>query len=67
MKVGAPWRDLQLEFGHWQTVYKRFSQWAKLRILDELLLELPKDAYPEVIMIDSTFFTVNSAIVKPSP
>lgn len=33
MKSGAPWRDLPLEFGPWQTVYKRFSQWAKLGIL----------------------------------
>jgi len=54
MKTGAPWRDLPFEFGPWETVYKRFSQWAKLGLLGELLLKFSKDADPEAIMIDST-------------
>ena len=55
MKTGAPGRDLPSEFGAWQTVYNRFSQWAKLGIWDEVLKELSKDADPEAIMIDASF------------
>jgi|SRR6478735_2965588 len=28
-KTGAPWRDLPERFGHWRTIYNRFSNWAK--------------------------------------
>ena len=55
MKTGAPWRDLPPELGAWQTAYKRFSQWAKLGIWEEVLLELSKDADLEAAMIDGSF------------
>ena len=52
MKTGSPWRDLPPEFGAGQTVYKRFWQWAKLGIWDEVLAELSRGADPEAIMIE---------------
>ena len=55
MKTGASWRDLPSEFGAWQTVYKRFSQWAKMGIWDEVLQELSQEADPEAIIIDASF------------
>jgi transposase len=55
MKTGSPWRDLPAEFGAWQTVYKRFSRWAKSGIWDEVLQELSKDADWEAVMIDGSF------------
>lgn len=55
MKTGSPWRDLPLEYGAWQTVYKRFRQWAKCGIWDEIFHELSKDADPEAIMIDASY------------
>jgi transposase len=27
-RVGAPWRDLPMEFGPWQTVWKRHHRWS---------------------------------------
>ena len=44
MKTGAPWRDLPLESGAWQTAYKRLGQWAKPGIWNDILAELSKDA-----------------------
>ena len=29
LRTGAPWRDLPLSFGPWQTVYNRFNRWSK--------------------------------------
>ena len=55
LNTGAPWRDLPLEFGPWQTVYKRFRQWADCGIWDEVLDVLSQDADPEAIMIDASF------------
>lgn len=27
-RTGAPWRDLDTEFGHWKPIYNRFRRWA---------------------------------------
>jgi transposase len=55
LKTGAPWRDLHLEFGPWQTVYKRFARWAKRAVWDDVLLELSKGADPEALLIDASY------------
>ena len=55
MKTGAPWRDLPDEFGPWQTVYKRFALWTKLRIWDVLFNSIVKNADYESIMLDSSY------------
>jgi len=45
-----PW-----EFGPYQTVHRRFIQWARAGIWDKVLKELAKDADPESIMIDGSY------------
>ena len=62
MKTGSPWRDLPPEFGAWQTVYKRFWQWANSGIWDEVLAKLSKDADPEAIMIDGSFVKLHQHV-----
>ena len=42
LRTGAPWRDLPIEYGPCQTVYKRFSKWAQLSVWDKLLEKLEK-------------------------
>ena len=59
MNTGAPWRDLPFEFGPWQTVYKRFSQWAKSGIWDEVLTLLSGDADFDAIMIDASYIKLH--------
>ena len=29
IRVGCPWRDLPVSFGHWNAVYKRFNEWSR--------------------------------------
>ena len=54
LKTGAPWRDLHPEFGLWKTVHKRFLQWAKLEIWDDILKMLSVNADSEIIIIDAS-------------
>lgn len=59
MKTGAPWRDLPIEFGPWQTVYKRFSKWTKLSVWDDLFTNLKKASDYESIMLDSSYIKLH--------
>ncbi len=27
-RTGAPWRDVPERFGHWNSIYQRFSEWS---------------------------------------
>ena len=54
LKTGAPWRDLPHEFGPWKTVHKRFLQWAKLEIWEDILKKLSIAADTEVIIVDAS-------------
>ena len=40
LRAGAPWRDLPVEFGPWQTVYTRFCQWRDDGTLDRIVKRL---------------------------
>ncbi len=37
LKTGAPWRDLPLRFGPWQTVYDHFRNWRSGGVYDRIL------------------------------
>ena len=59
MKTGAPWRDLHPEFGPWNTVHKRFLEWARLEGWNDILRMLSINADPEAIIIDATFIKLH--------
>ena len=58
MKTGAPWRDLPPEFGPWKMVHKRFLEWVKLEVWDDILCMLSIQADPEDI-IDATIIKLH--------
>ena len=59
LKTGAPWRDLLPEFGPWQTVYKRFAKWAKLKVWDDILEGLSENSDLENVLIDASYIKVH--------
>jgi transposase len=59
LRTGAPWRDLPVRYGSWQTCYARFTRWRQDGTWDRLLahMQTKSDAVGEVIWevsIDST-------------
>jgi len=53
-RVGSPWRDLPDAFGHWNSVYVRFSRWAKAGVWESLFKALADDPDFEYLIVDST-------------
>lgn len=54
VRTGAPWRDLPAEFGHWNSVWRRFSRWSKKGVWESLFNALVEDPDFEYLIIDST-------------
>lgn len=54
VRTGAPWRDLPAEFGHWNTVWRRFDRWAKAGAWQRLFEALAEDPDFEYVIIDAT-------------
>ena len=53
-RTGSPWRDLVPGFGAWNSVYVRFSRWAKKGVWESLFKALADDPDFEYLIIDST-------------
>jgi transposase len=63
-RTGSPWRDLPERFGKWNTVFKRFDQWAKDGVLAGLLEKVQQIAADNgdvdwAVSIDSTIVRVH--------
>ena len=54
VRTGYPWRDLPPGFGAWNSVYVRFSRWAKKGVWESLFKALADDPDCEYLIIDST-------------
>jgi transposase len=61
--TGAPWRDLPVRFGPWQTVYDHFRNWRQQgvfnRILEALQIRLDRNGH-----IDWDLWCVDGASVR---
>jgi transposase len=62
-RVGAPWRDLPVDFGPWQTVWKRHFRWSTDGTYAAMLLAVQEafgssgsgsDCLVRLISVDST-------------
>ena len=58
-RTGAPWRDLPEGFGKWNTVYRRFRDWARAGVFERIFNALSDDPDMELVMIDGTITRVH--------
>lgn len=65
LRTGAPWRDLPVQFGRWQTVYSSFRRWSIRGLWPRLLEYLSVDADREYLLIDSTSVRVHPDAAGP--
>ena len=52
MRTGCPWRDLPSEFGHWNTVFRRFNLWSRKGVMAQLFKALSQDIDLEWVFLD---------------
>jgi transposase len=50
-RTGSPWRDLPAAFGHWNSVFTRFRDWAKADVWKRLFEAVSDDPDVEYAMV----------------
>ena len=53
-RTGAQWRELNPQYGNWNSVFKRFNAWSRKGIWDDLFAFCIQDPDLEYVMIDAT-------------
>lgn len=53
-RAGCAWRDLPADFGHWNTVWRRFNRWCRAGVWQALFETLADDPDFEYVIIDAT-------------
>ena len=43
LRTGARWQDLPPQYGPYQTVHRRFQNWVRSKVLEEVLLAVAQD------------------------
>lgn len=54
MRTGCPWRDVPAEFGHWNTIFRRFNLWSKKGVLHCIFKSLSRLADTEWLFLDGS-------------
>ena len=58
-RTGAPWRDLPPGFGKWNTIFRRFRDWARAGVFGRIFNALSDDPDMEMAMVDATIVKVH--------
>ena len=53
-RTGAQWRMLPIEYGKWNTIYKRFARWAEHSVWEQMHEFIIEEPDMEYLIIDST-------------
>ena len=59
VRTGSPWRDLPAYFGKWNTVFKRYRDWAKADVFKRLFAVVSDEPDMEYAMVDATIVKVH--------
>ena len=60
-RTGSPWRDLPPGFENWNTIYRRFRDWARAGAFERMFNDLSVEPGIEMAMIDGTIVNVHRA------
>jgi transposase len=58
-RTGSPWRDLPVDFGKWNTVFKRYRDWVKVGVFVRIFNAVSDEPDMEYACIDATIVKVH--------
>lgn len=61
LRTGAPWRDLPVEYGPWQTVYGRFRSWVREQRIRRAVVRTLRR-----LRLDKTVWCLDTTVVRAS-
>jgi transposase len=59
LRTGAPWRDLPVEYGKWNSIYQRFARWSKRGVWDAIL-----EAVANAGRADHSHHSLDSTVIR---
>ena len=59
VRTGAPWRDLPVCFGSWNSAFRRFRRWSRKGIFEKIFNALSGDPDFEYAIVDGTIVRVH--------
>lgn len=59
VRTDGPWRDLPVEFGNWNSTFRRFRRWVQADVFKRIFDALSDDPDMEYAMIDATIVKVH--------
>ena len=59
VRTGAPWRDLPVCFGCWNSAFRRFRRWSRKGIFENIFNVLSGDPDFEYAIVDGTIVRVH--------
>ena len=54
VRTGSQWRELESQYGNWNSIFKRFNTWSKKNIWEKMMEFCIQEPDLEYIMIDAT-------------
>ena len=59
VRTGAPWRDLPVCFGCWNSAFRRFRRWSRKGVFEKIFNVLSGDPDFEYAIVDGTIVRVH--------
>ena len=59
VRTGAPWRDLPICFGCWNSAFRRFRRWSRKGVFEKIFNALSGDPDFEYAIVDGTIVRVH--------
>ena len=59
VRTGAPWRDLPICFGCWNSAFRRFRRWSRKGVFKKIFNALSGDLDFEYAIVDGTIVRVH--------